>query len=413
MKFGEKITWHTPFLRASLLGAALLAIALLAVSRICAFERDDDAVRIHTAETTPGYVLVAPYRAEDNYAGGGEVLLLDTGGHAAHAWKTKHPVLAAVLTPSGTLFTAQTPPIAAGMYPSQGTTGILQELDWDGNVIWEYQDSAMTHDFDLLPDGSVAYTRWNIESPAFAASVVGGMHTSTSTVWTNELVVVDRNKEIVWTWRVADHVDAWRYPMSSLVPRADWAHINSVRYVAANPLSGTPAFLVSFRDISEVMLIDKATGAILWQSPSGVFSLQHDATMLPDGNVLAFDNGLFRPGPPALLSAVREIDPRTNSVVWKYGGGRSQSDAVMFATSVMGGAERLPSGNTLITVSTAGRILEVTQSGAIAWEYQNMFRDKEGAARLVFKARKYDPAETKWGARVSSPLPFLRTLCTP
>lgn len=405
-------TSPAPALKAFLLGALMVGIVVLITNQFCQAQKDDANLHVHQDGVTPGYILVAPYRAQDNYDGPGEVLLLDTGGHVVHAWQTQYPVFHALLNADGNLVVALTPPLAAGVYPSQGTTGLLEELDWNGGVIWKYEDVAMTHDFDILPDGSIAYTRWNQAPAPFAASVRGGLPTATTSVWTNELVVINKNGEKLWTWRVADHLDAWRYVLSPLVPKADWAHINSIQYVPENPISGTEAFLVSFRDISEVMLIDKKNGTILWQSPQGMFSLQHDATLLPDGNILAFDNGLFRQGPPALLSAVREINPRSNTSVWSYTGGRSLSDAVMFASSVMGGAERLPNGNTLITVSATGRILEVAPDGTLLWEYDNVFRDEDGASRLVFKARKYDPSGTEWASRVHTPFPPARALCS-
>jgi hypothetical protein len=352
----------------------------------------------------PGYVLVSPYRSGNLYEGEGEVLLLDARGNVAHRWRTAHPALEAKLSESGSLFVAMTPPIDLASYPSVGTTGILQELDWDGNVVWEYEDGPMTHDFELMPDGSIAYLRWS-EAPAwFAQGVQGGMRTATTSVWTNEVVVVDRDKNIVWTWAAHEHLSPAHYVLNPFVPRADWAHVNSIRYVAENPLTHTPAFLISARHVSTVFLVDITTKEVIWESPKGMFSLQHDATLTENGTILVFDNGLFRPGgPPALLSRAIEVDPRTNEIVWSYNGG--PGGQALFSSSIAGGAQRLKNGNTLMTVSTAGVVEEVTREGALAWELRDSFRDDAGAGRLVFKARKYNPDGTAWKRLLPASLP--------
>ena len=37
----------------------------------------------------------------------------------------------------------------------------------------------------------------------------------------------------------------------------------------------------------------------------------------------------------------------------------------------MGGNQRLPNGNTLITESCSGRVFEITKDGRIVWEFYN------------------------------------------
>ncbi len=365
--------------------------------------RASQQVFIHdTAHIAPGYVLVSATNAQ--YGKQGEVRLIDADGHVVHTWQTRYQTLEAIVEENGNLMAAMTPPINPSDYPSNGTTGILQELDWDGKVLWEYRDNRMTHDFDVLPDGSVAYTRWALAPQWFAQSVQGGMEVATSSVWTNEIVVVNKEKKITWTWAAHDHLNPARYPVNNSVPRSDWSHLNSLRYIGDNPLTHVPAFLISIRDISTVFIIDAKTGGVIWQSPEDMFSLQHDATLLQNGHILVFDNGLFRPkGPPILLSRVVEVDPNTNAIVWTYDGGTGGQ--VGFATSIAGGAQRLLNGNTLITVSTTGRIYEVREDGTIVWEYVSDFRNDEGAARMVFKARKYSGEGTTWGPLITNLMP--------
>ena len=322
-----------------------------------------------------------------------------------HMWPTKYQTLYAILANSGNLFVAMTPSINQAGYPSGGTTGKIQELDWDGNVVWDYSDNQMTHDFEVLPNGDIAYIRWEKAPDSFARNVVGGMQTATSSVWTNGIVVVNRQKQIVWQWHMHDHVNPQTYTLGPLTPRSDWAHVNSIRYIADNPVTHIAAFLISVRHISTVLLIDAKTGSVIWQSPKDMFSFQHDATLLDNGNVMVFDNGLFRTqSRPYLYSKVVEINHKTNEIVWEYRGGKTGAEQAQFASSIMGGTQRLPNGNTLITQSTGGKIVEVTQEKEIVWEYESNNWTSDGRQAIIFKARKYDAVGTMWAGYLDSSL---------
>ena len=72
-------------------------------------------------------------------------------------------------------------------------------------------------------------------------------------------------------------------------------------------------------------------------------------------------------------SRVIEWDPRTRGTVWSYGGVEGQP----LFTHWLGYVERLPNGNTLITESTRGRVLEVTSGGEIVWQYVSPNRSGE------------------------------------
>ena len=351
------------------------------------------------ASIAPGYVLAPLYSLFKDKTTSGKVVLIDQGGTIVHSWATDYAPLRAILLSDGSILVSV---VAPSDEPSEirytGLTGELEKIDWKGNVLWKYKDPLMTHDFMLLPDGSIAYTRWDTVPVWFKQKVPGGISVGTTTMWGSELIVLDQNRNISWDWRADEHIDPALYPLNEGVPRYDWGHLNSVDYTADNPITHTPAFLVSVRNIDEVFLVDAKSGNVIWASPKGEYSLQHDATLLPSGNILVFDNGLFRPdGRSILLSQVVELDPRTDKEVWRYGGSDSLADQAQFASSIMGGAQRLPNGNTLITLSATGRIEEVTPDKKLVWEYSNTFLDDTGTGRTLFKVRKYDPQGTEWG----------------
>jgi hypothetical protein len=54
--------------------------------------------------------------------------------------------------------------------------------------------------------------------------------------------------------------------------------------------------------------------------------------------------------------------------------------------------ERLANGNTLITESEGGRLLEVTPAGTIVWEYRNPVRGGEEGEPMT--------AVVSWGQRI-------------
>ena len=62
--------------------------------------------------------------------------------------------------------------------------------------------------------------------------------------------------------------------------------------------------------------------------------------------------------------------------MWSYGGveGRPETEFYSGTSSL---ADRLPNGNTLITVSESGRAIEVTPEKEVVWEFSNPKRAGE------------------------------------
>jgi len=90
--------------------------------------------------------------------------------------------------------------------------------------------------------------------------------------------------------------------------------------------------------------------------------------MLDNGNILVFDND-YHPYEFALgRSKVLEVNPKTNKIVWVYGGGDIARE---FYSSTVASCQRLPNGNTLICEGTTGRIFEATPLLEMVWEFAN------------------------------------------
>ena len=101
---------------------------------------------------TPGITIVTPCH-------GTGVYLIGMKGEVLHHWKTDLPPgNYAHLLPNGNLLWAgQTP---QGPRPGGGKGGVIQEIDWEGNVLWEYKDDCQHHDFRRLKNGNTLYIGW-------------------------------------------------------------------------------------------------------------------------------------------------------------------------------------------------------------------------------------------------------------
>ena len=125
------------------------------------------------------------------------------------------------------------------------------------------------------------------------------------------------------------------------------------------------------------MAIDAQSGATLWRlggakgeytfvdDPLNGFSRQHAVKILPNGNVLLFDNASGS-WPPQSRAVEYRLDhvAKTATMVWE-----SRHDPSLYAAYV-GWVERLENGNTWIAYSIFGRVVEVNPAGNVVWEGQ-------------------------------------------
>ena len=105
-----------------------------------------------------------------------------------------------------------------------GAAGTVQLLDWDSNVVWEYEmdvpgKHVIHHDVDYMPNGNIlaiAYTGFSREE-ARSMGWDGEFPVNAETVWLDKVVelqpdLVDGSTEIVWQWNVWDHLVQDKFP---------------------------------------------------------------------------------------------------------------------------------------------------------------------------------------------------------
>jgi len=332
-----------------------------------------------------GYTLFAPIS-------GGGVWLVDMHGQFVHHWKTTNPPgQYGVLLPNGNLLYAAKctdSPLDFG-----GSGGELLELDWDGNLLWQYKDLYMHHDFHRLPNGNTMVLRWVPTPEDIAVRVKGGIPGTEreGTVWTDSFREITPEGDIVWEWLAYEHLDPVTDAICPLCPRSEWTHSNTCFVLPDTNI------LTSFLRINTIAIIDKSSGDIKWRWGQGELAHPHNPSMLDNGNILVFDNGSHRPSTPAFpdsmisFSRVLEVDPRNQQIVWEY---KSES-RVRFFSSFISGCQRLPNGNTLICEGATGRFFEVTTDKEVVWEFINPFyftgHRAIGQNNAVFRAYRYGP----------------------
>jgi len=316
-----------------------------------------------------------------------------------------------------------------------GAGGIVQEIDWDGTVVWEYshcdEGFRAHHDIEPMPNGHVLVISW--ERKTEAEAVAAGRdptRIADEEMWPDyvfELAPEGSNGgTVVWEWHVWDHlvqdfdgslanvgvisehperVDV-NFPATGPMS-SDWLHINAVDYSAE-----LDQIVLSVHNMSELWVIDHSTtsqeaashsggnqgrgGDLLyrWGNPQaydrGTSSdqrlfAQHDAHWIPsglpgEGHLLIFNNGSGGPTAPG-HSAVDEVEQPVDG----QGGYPLELGAAFgpdvpmwsyeapseFYAKNISGAQRLPNGNTLICDGPHGTFFEVSSDGEVVWRYIN------------------------------------------
>ena len=144
------------------------------------------------------------YNGYTLFGSGGRTYLIDMEGHVVHSWKIgTNPRF----TEGGTLLDA------VGGNPSNSNT--WRELDWNGNIVWEYTDSRTNyhahHDFakiynPKLGDSTFIYIA-NKDLTAQQCLDAGcDPRKNHEGAQMDAIVEVDRKGNVVWEWWFFNHV---------------------------------------------------------------------------------------------------------------------------------------------------------------------------------------------------------------
>jgi len=221
--------------------------------------------------------------------------------------------------------------------------------------------AADIHEIQLLPNGNYligAQVEYQADATAF-----GG--TASSTVIGIEIQELTPQGDLVWHWDSRDHIGLaetgrwWDDPFLDDEPY-DIVHWNS-----AEPV-GKHRMLLSFRHLDAVYEIDRRTGDVIWklggtETPESLevrndphaadpLGAQHDARMLPDGTVTIHDNRTGLDGPPRVVRYRIDAKDGTARLI------QTITDPDVPFSFCCGSARRFESGDWLIGWGGDGRV---------------------------------------------------------
>ncbi len=440
------------------------------------FVQPSGVIQYNAAKSAGGYTLFS-----GTGAGNTITYLIDMEGYVVHEWKRDYVVaLTDFMLPNGNLLVPQAPwtlPLPAGVNPNvkirkqtwpngctPGTSGCtqinvggghggyIQEFDWAGNVVWDYELNDATHvqHHTITPSpwtaGNVLILGWEYKSNAECIAMGRNPATIGRGMWPDYAIEVNRAKQIVWEFHVWDNLVQnfdptkpnygqpidnptkwdinWTVPGMAVVgtdtiasTTQDWTHWNTANYHPTDPNK----IVFNSRHMGESYIVDKTTKKLIWRfgNPS-VYGAgrapsfmddgdqliwgPHHAHIIPPGhpgagNMLILDNGWNRTAGNRTRSI--EVDMSKNSytayanagvgalptgntsltksndrspqplhpghIIWQYTGARPNSS---YSASQCTN-QRLPNGNTHITITETGHIIEVTQGVLTSGNYLN------------------------------------------
>lgn len=390
------------------------------------------AVLPYAEQALPGYTLIGS--PENDASAAFDAFLVDMDGNVVHTWPiTGFPPK---LLPAGSLIGCH------GVFPGSYDCVAMEQRSWDGELEWSFSDFAMTaqlsaarHHHDFQREGSpTGYYAPGLLPLASGKTLVLALEDRTLPELHDGIIEEDVIYEVGAAgellrvlWKASEHVDEIGFDAAALADimtqpeePLELLHGNSLMLVGDNPwrAQGHPEFapqnlVYSSRRANFVAIISAQTGEIVWkigpdfagkpEAVLGQFVGQHFAHIVPAGlpgagNMLVLDNGggSGYGGPLSdphgfrytrNYSRVIEFNPITFEVVWEYG---EPAGPTTFFTQFLGAAQRLPNGNTLLTIGGEGRVIEVTPDKEIVWQYQYE-SSGSGTQAWVYRAIRFPP----------------------
>ena len=368
-----------------------------------------------------GFVLFAPTRSNTTY-------LIDRCGKEVKSWtSTYNPGLSCYLLSDGTLL--RTGVVQSQSFNAGGHGGVIEKIDWNGNVIWTYFISDATnwqhHDVKALPNGNILVIAWESKTNTQAIAKGRNPLLVPTTLWSEQILEIQptgaTGGNIVWEWHLWDHLiqdfdntkpdfgavntnpQLLNINYNATAGNSDWIHLNSIDYNVA-----LDQILVSSRVLNEIWVIDHSTSSaeaashsggnsgnggdflFRWGNPlayntgtSTQFFGQHNAQWIQTGlpyenHIMVFNNGNGRTG--GNYSTIEIINPPVDgfnytsslpylptSTSWIYNDGNPNN----FYAQLTSGCQQLSNGNVLFCNGPKGTFKEISASGSILWEYIN------------------------------------------
>lgn len=300
------------------------------------------------------------------------------------------------LLPNGDLITT-----GADRAPVQGIKDEARyalRLNWDGKVVWK-KYMHCHHDIAAAPNGElITLTFQRRRIPEINPRI---------DLRDDQITRLTMDGDVIESVSMYDTVtkQADLYPLEKNKPTSmggrmwiDNFHLNSVEWMdnptlaGRNPIYSLDNVLFCSRHQDRIAIMNMKKKRLVWAWGLGELDGPHDATMLDNGHILVFDNGLDRG-----WTRIVELDPLKLEIVWQYYVEQDKRKAAKYAknrlrrqdesdrvfyTKSKGSNQRLANGNTLICNSDAGEIFEITPDGQMVWRYVSTERITKGGREL-------------------------------
>ena len=267
----------------------------------------------------------------------------------------------------------------------------IEIRDLDGTLDRSIQHtgdlSPDIHELQELPNGNLILIAYSVRQHVDLTAFGGGPDDS---VYDGVIQEVDPQGNVVWEWNTKDHITLaetgrwYALAASHASEGRDIVHMNAVEP------DGENAVLISLRHTDAVYKIDKTTGEVIWKlggtptpqsltvldDPFGAYPFggQHDVRLQPDGTITVHDNNSELGLPPR---AVRyEIDEADHTAKLL----EEVTDPLAPSSYCCGSARRSADGSWLMSWGSRSLVTEFNAAG------ERTFRLEFGGTLFSYRA---------------------------
>jgi len=161
-----------------------------------------------TEAATGGLTLFAPLASHSTY-------LIDDEGEVVHQWGADfNPGSMVYLRDNGNLVRGGHVK-GSGRFHGGGMGGVLQEFNWDGELVWHYELASdgmhQHHDVELMPNGNLLLIGWEAKSrEEVLAHGRDPRAVGEDGLWPDMILEIrptrPKGAEVVWEWHTWDHI---------------------------------------------------------------------------------------------------------------------------------------------------------------------------------------------------------------
>ncbi|PKP02355.1 MAG: hypothetical protein CVU11_12265 [Bacteroidetes bacterium HGW-Bacteroidetes-6] len=350
---------------------------------------------------------------------GTQAYLIDTNSTNYHTWtfsSSAKSAYSAYLTEDKTIVRTYKP---TGAWNGGGCTGGVQKVDWNNNVIWDFQyfatnDYCLHHDICPMPNGNVLMICYDYRSSSEATQAGSS---SASAFYSERIIEVQptgaTTGTIVWEWYLWDHMcQSYNSSKDNYVSNtAAHPELMNINYAGTGSLpdryhmngidynEDLDQIVVSMHFMNSAFVIDHSTttaeaaghtggnsghgGDFLyrWGNPASYgasgttfFNVIHDAHWVPSDNPNYPDYlcGYNNQGGTSGKTAVTIWSPTYNGYNYTVTSGVQTPTNYAyqynssFSSSNEGNSQQLPNGNMIVN-NPFGSIYEINSSGTTLW----------------------------------------------